>query len=213
MVLTTVPSVKRRSNEMKVIGITGSIATGKSTVTNYLISLGYPVIDADRISFMLLEKQGDGYDLIIEHFGCEYLNEDETINRPKLSKKIFTDTHARQLINTLLHPLIYNQIVQKISEHQDDRLVFIDVPLLYEAGFDTLCDAVICVYAPASLQLERMMIDRHLTQSEATLRIESQMSIETKKEKADFVLNNQKTKDDLYQQIDLLLLDFERSYV
>lgn len=195
---------------MKVIGITGSIATGKSTVTKYLLSLGYHVIDADRISFEMLEPTGDGYDLIVQHFGSTFLNDDQTINRAMLSKEVFSHETSRLLINKLIHPLIFKQIETQIRQTHLCDIVFVDVPLLYEAGFDVLCDFVVCVYAPVALQIKRMVENRHLSLDEAKLRTDSQMSIETKKLKADWVINNLGTIEDLYRQVDKLLLEIER---
>lgn len=195
---------------MKVIGITGSIATGKSTVSNYIKQKGYVVIDADKIAYALLEVDGLGYPLIVEHFSDVVLNADKTLNRKKISEIIFEDENKRQLINQLIHPLVYQCIEQELLKWQSQSLVFIDVPLLFEAHFETLCDHVICVYTPQTIQLNRLIENRGHSLHDARLRIAAQMSIDEKRSKADIVIDNDDTLAVLHERIDIVLEHLER---
>lgn len=185
-----------------VIGITGSIAVGKSSVTQYLKTHGYCVLDADEISHQALEKQSDCYDQIISHFDC--LDEHQQISRSKLGQIVFHDAQKKALLESIIHPYVKKCLQKGIAECKDP-LVFLDVPLLYETHMDEMCDAVIVVYVDEQTQLKRLMARNHIDEQEARLLINQQISIEEKKHMGDYIIDNRKNFEDLYQNIERVL--------
>ena len=179
---------------MKVIGITGGIASGKSFVSSVIKKAGYPVIDADLISKKLSEKDGTVYHAIIRTFGDSYLDANKEIDRQKLGSLIFNDKQAKGLLNSISHPLIVEEMEKQIKDAKTD-LVFADVPLLYESGLESMFDKIICVYLPRRIQIERLMNRDNISYEYAVKKIESQTSLESKKLKADFVINSSNSFD------------------
>ena len=179
---------------MKVIGITGGIASGKSFVSSVIKKAGYPVIDADLISKKLSEKGGTVYHAIIRTFGDSYLDANKEIDRQKLGSLIFNDKQAKGLLNSISHPLIVEEMEKQIKDAKTD-LVFADVPLLYESGLESMFDKIICVYLPRRIQIERLMKRDNISYEYAVKKIESQTSLESKKLKADFVINSSNSFD------------------
>ena len=179
---------------MKVIGITGGIASGKSFVSSVIKKTGYPVIDADLISKELSQKGGTVYHAIIKTFGESYLDKNKEIDRQKLGSLIFNDKQAKGLLNSISHPLIVEEMERQIASAKSD-LVFVDVPLLYESGLESMFDKIICVYLPRRIQIERLMNRDNISYEYAVKKIESQSSLEQKKTKADFVINSSNSFD------------------
>lgn len=172
----------------KVIGITGGIASGKTNVSRLVKAFGFPVIDADEISKMLSQKGQAIYLKIIEAFGNGYLNEDQSLNRDLLGKFIFQNSSARKKLNDISHPLIVEEIKKQIDNSQAS-MVFVDIPLLYEANLAYLCDKIICCYLPYRLQLKRLMNRNQISKRYAKSKIKSQMSLKKKRKMADYVIN------------------------
>lgn len=189
----------------KVIGITGGIASGKSNITSLLRQMGYPVIDSDAISRRLSEPDGSIYQVIIKEFGKEYLKEDLTIDRSRLGRYIFCNEYARQRLNNISHPFIVQEIKNQINQIEKG-LLFLDIPLLYEAHLEYLCDEVICIYLPYDIQLKRLMARDQIESSYAQEKIASQMSLEEKKKKADYVIDTSGTFEQTEALLDQLLL-------
>lgn len=189
---------------MRKIGITGGIATGKSTVTNYLRQKGYTVVDADEAARAVVAPMSLGIDKVIDAFGQQIVKGDGQLDRELLGKLIFKDEAKRDQLNQLLHPLIMDWMDQQIAQAEAE-IVFVDVPLLYEVGYDQKVDQVWLVYVNRMIQLQRLMERNHLTEEEANQRIDSQWSLEDKKEKADVIIDNEDNLDALYRQIDQLL--------
>lgn len=189
---------------MRKIGITGGIATGKSTVTNYLRQKGYTVVDADEAARAVVAPMSLGIDKVIDAFGQQIVKGDGQLDRELLGKLIFKDEAKRDQLNQLLHPLIMDWMDQQITQAEAE-IVFVDVPLLYEVGYDQKVDQVWLVYVNRMIQLQRLMERNHLTEEEANQRIDSQWSLEDKKEKADVIIDNEGNLDALYRQIDQLL--------
>lgn len=190
-----------------IIGITGSIACGKSTVSNYIKSKGYVVIDADKIGHEALE---DNYvkEKLILAFGNEIL-EDNKINRQKLGELVFGNSSNLNVLNSIIHPEIRKKILEKIDKNNDKELIFIDVALLFEAKFDDLVDKIIVVYVDENIQLTRLMKRNSITQEEALNRIKSQMSSIEKVKLADYTINNNLDVTNTYIQIDKVLLELK----
>lgn len=193
----------------KVIGLTGSIASGKSTVSNKLKSLGYKIVDCDEINHRLLLKGNEGYLKVLEHFGEEILSSDGQIDRKKLGSLIFNDPSLKTQLNQILHPLIKIIAIKELEE-VEEGLVFLDCPLLFETDFHELCDLKIVVYVNLDTQIRRLMERDSITFPEALKKIYSQMSLEEKLELADYVVDNCHGLTDLDWQLKQLLFRLER---
>ena len=190
------------------IGITGSIACGKSTVSDYLIAKGYTIIDADKLGHVALTSD-DVKRKLAEKFGDEILENNE-ISREKLGKLVFGNDDNLKILNSIIHPKIKELILKLQEEHKDKNLVFLDIALLYEANFVDLVEKVAVVYVDEDVQLERLMTRNSLSKEEAIKRIESQMSPREKASLGDFVINNSYSKEDTFQQIDEILEKLKR---
>lgn len=190
------------------IGITGSIACGKSTVSDYLIAKGYTIIDADKLGHIALTSD-DVKRKLAEKFGDEILENNE-ISREKLGKLVFGNDNNLKILNSIIHPKIKELILKLQEEHKDEDLVFLDIALLYEANFVDLVEKVAVVYVDEDVQLERLMMRNSLPKEEALKRIESQMSPREKASLGHFVINNSYSKEDTFQQIDEILEKLKR---
>lgn len=186
---------------MKVLGITGSIATGKSTVTNYLRKLGYLVIDSDRLAYDALTIDQTCIKQTKDRFNLS----NGPIDRKALGRIIFNDKEAKADLEGIIHPYVVNRIKEIISANNDLEIIFLDIPLLFESNLEYLCDKIIVVYLKEEEEIKRLMKRDNIDYDYAKLIISNQMSIEEKKVLADIVLDNNQGVDALYQQIDNLL--------
>lgn len=193
-----------------IIGITGSIACGKSTVSNYLKSKGYIVIDADKIGHEALDDDYVKEKLILA-FGNEIL-EDNKINRQKLGELVFGNSSNLNVLNSIIHPEIRKKILEKIDKNNDKELIFIDVALLFEAKFDDLVDKIIVVYVDENTQLTRLMKRNSISKKEALSRIVSQMSPIEKAKLGDYTVNNNLDVINTYEQVDKVLSELKKGY-
>ncbi|MGY3724033.1 dephospho-CoA kinase [Granulicatella balaenopterae] len=194
---------------MKIVGLTGGIATGKSTISQYLLTKNIPVIDCDLIARQVVEKDTIGLQQLIAAFGEEILTDSKELNRAKLGNIIFNHQEKRQLVNQIVHPLIDVEMKKQIENYQlmNKQLVVLDIPLLFEENYQTWCDEVLVVYIPTKLQLTRLMQRNQLSQEEAKSRIHSQMPIDEKKLLANRVVDNSQSLEKTYQQVDKWLLE------
>ena len=193
------------------IGITGSIACGKSTVSNYLIEKGYTIIDADKLGHIALTSD-EVKEKLKKSFGYIILENNE-ISREKLGKLVFGNNENLKVLNSIVHPYIRKIILQLQEKHRDERLVFLDIALLFEAGFEDLVEKIIVVHVDEKIQLARLMSRNALSKEQAMFRIESQMSSNDKSKLGDYVINNSNTKEETYRQIDLILDELERGVI
>ncbi|MGX7102234.1 dephospho-CoA kinase [Gemella sanguinis] len=191
-----------------IIGITGSIACGKSTISNYLKSKGYIVIDADKIGHEALDDDYVKEKLILA-FGNEIL-EDNKINRQKLGELVFGNSSNLNVLNSIIHPEIRKKILEKIDKNNDKELIFIDVALLFEAKFDDLVDKIIVVYVDKNTQLTRLMKRNSISKKEALSRIVSQMSPIEKAKLGDYTVNNNLDVINTYEQVDKVLSELKK---
>ena len=191
-----------------IIGITGSIACGKSTISNYLKSKGYIVIDADKIGHEALDDDYVKEKLILA-FGNEIL-EDNKINRQKLGELVFGSSSNLNVLNSIVHPEIRKKILEKIDKNNDKELIFIDVALLFEAKFDDLVDKIIVVYVDENTQLTRLMKRNSISKKEALSRIVSQMSPIEKAKLGDYTVNNNLDVINTYEQVDKVLSELKK---
>ena len=193
------------------IGITGSIACGKSTVSNYLREKGYTIIDADKLGHIALTSD-EVKEKLKNSFGYIILENNE-ISREKLGKLVFGNNENLKVLNSIVHPYIRKIILQLQEKHRDERLVFLDIALLFEAGFEDLVEKIIVVHIDEKIQLARLMSRNALSKEQAMFRIESQMSSNDKSKLGDYVINNSNTKEETYRQIDLILDELERGVI
>ena len=195
----------------RIIGLTGGIASGKSTVTSYLREKGYPVIDADRVVHDLQAPGGELYQALVEHFGTEILLDTGDLNRPALAERIFSSQNEIAWSNQ-----VQGEMIRKALARERDRLIeaedlfFMDIPLLIEQGYLDWFDQVWLVYVTEDTQLERLMERNALTEDQVRDRLAAQMSLEEKKALVDLVIDNNSKRDHLYQQIDRALEQIER---
>ena len=193
---------------MRIIGLTGGIAAGKSQVSRILSELGAIIIDADVIAREIVEKGTSTWEELRDEFGEEYFLADGSLNRKKLGKLVFSDKHALRKLNDITHPAIRNSIISRLDElkTQDYKgVVVVDAALLLEVGWDDLVDEVWVVDAPLEIRITRLMDRDGLSREEALNRINSQMTQEEKNEKADKIIKNESNMDNLEKQVERAL--------
>jgi dephospho-CoA kinase len=187
-----------------IVGLTGGIATGKSTVTKMLRDLGAYVVDADVWARRVVEPGSRGLKEIVESFGENVLNPDGTLNRQALGAIVFHDAQARQRLNAITHPKVREGMKQETAEyvrtHPGEPVVW-DVPLLFEGETHRLVDTTILVYVDEATQLARLMARDGLTEQDATARIRAQMPIEDKRKLADYIIDNRGTTEQTREQV------------
>ncbi|WP_027093969.1 dephospho-CoA kinase [Cohnella thermotolerans] len=187
------------------IGLTGGIATGKSTVSRLLTERGAALVDLDRIAREVVEPGQAPLRQIVQRFGQAVLNEDGTLNRSKLGAIVFSNEAERKALEAITHPAIRASMrdqMEALQRERPDRLVVVDVPLLYESGLQPFFERVMVVYAPRAVQLERLMKRNALSEEEAMQRINAQMDIEEKRRLADIVIDNGSSLEHTVEQVD-----------
>ena len=192
---------------MYIIGITGGIACGKSMVSFELSKYGSKIISADNIAHWQMEPGGEIYESYVRHFGEEILTEDGQLDRKKIGSIVFNDKSELNWINEITHPIILKYIRERLVRYQNKGipLVVLDVPLLYEVGWDKECDEVWVVYLKQGRQLQRLMERNNLTTEEAEARIKVQMSNKEKRLRADKVIDNNGYRKATRRQIQRLI--------
>ena len=199
-----------KQNKM-IIGITGSIGTGKSTVSNYLISKGYSVVDADKISKGAYNIGSNGYKAILEVFGEEILNSNGEVDRKKIKKIVFDNSNMLQRLNMAIHPIIINEIEKEIEILlESQNVVFLDAPLLIETELHKKVDKIIVVVCDKNEQINRIIKRDKITADMAISIINSQMSIDEKLKFADYIVYNNSTIENLYSQVDEIILEIKK---
>ncbi|XP_038076768.1 dephospho-CoA kinase domain-containing protein-like [Patiria miniata] len=199
---------------MYLIGVTGGIASGKSTVSNFFKELGCPIIDADVIAREVVEPNKPSWKLIVKHFGSGILQEDGTIDRPKLGAIIFGDAEKRRLLNSCTHPFIQKEMMWRVFKYflKGYPYVIMDIPLLLEgSALRKFLRKVIVVYCDEETQLHRLMA-RNLSREDALARINSQMPLREKRKLADYVIDNCGSVADTKLAVDYLNRQFQTSY-
>ena len=201
-----------------IVGITGGIACGKSTVTELLAGKGAISINVDRVGHQLLKRGSSVMDKLIAVFGKGILDESGDVSREKLGAIVFNDKAARERLNAIMHPPIVEQSrtrARQLVAEAPTRVVLIDAPLLIEAGAQDTVDIIVVVTASTEIQLQRILDrsvaqNRPLERSEAQARIDAQMPLSEKIEYADFVIENNNTVDELRQKVGLLWQELKR---
>lgn len=178
-----------------VLGLTGGIATGKSTVASMFSDELIPLIDTDQISRDLLKIGHEGYVEVVKHFKDDILLTNGEINRKRLGRIIFSNAQKRELLNQIIHPKVIRIVLSEIDKHKQlgTKLVVVDVPLLFESGFDQYTDKVLVVFTERELQVERLINRDNISEEYANMKINAQMPLEEKIERADYVIDNSKS--------------------
>lgn len=201
----------RSDKKIHVFGLTGGIASGKSTVGRHLHALGLPVIDADKLARDVVEPETPGLQALVQHFGPGVLSGD-SLNRNALADLVFSDPEARRWVNNLLHPRIAqrrDEILRRL-ESQGEPLACYEVPLLFENSLQDKLRPVVLVSLPPALQLERACQRDQALQSKIADRIATQIPLEEKMALADYVLDNSGTLEETLARAELVLVQICR---
>ena len=205
---------------MLIVGLTGGISSGKSTVLKIFKNFGCKTVDADEIAHQLTRPGTKVLKEIVRKFGREVLNKDGTLNRKRLAEAIFRDRQKRKSLNAIMHPKIIAEMKRKIREFQKRArrsklkatgrkrdILLVDIPLLFEAKLEYLVDKIILVYVPQKIQIERLQRDDKLTFKEARARISAQIPLHKKKKYANYVINGDLDYTSLRKQVGLVYKD------
>lgn len=190
-----------------VIGLTGSIATGKSTISSMFTELGIPVIDADKLARDVVEPGEAAYLKLIEEFGESILLNDQSIDRERLGAIVFSNEDKRKKLNGIVHPAIRKRMVQQREEliALGEACIVLDIPLLFESKLEHFVDKTLVVYVDEAIQLSRLMERNKFSKEEAQARIHAQIPVKKKAEKADGTINNNGTIDESFNQLKEIL--------
>ncbi|MDQ7115049.1 dephospho-CoA kinase [Staphylococcus simulans] len=192
----------------KVIGLTGGIGTGKSTVSELLAVHGFKIVDADIAAREAVEKGSEGLEQVRQVFGDEAIDENGEMNRKYVGEIVFNDDKMREKLNQIIHPIVRDLMErQKEAYLKEGFNVIMDIPLLFENNLQDTVDETWLVYASESIQVERLMERNDLTQEEAKARVYSQISIDKKRRMADHVIDNRGTLLELKQNLEALLME------
>lgn len=183
------------------VGLTGGIASGKSTVSSILSELGAVVIDADLIAREVVAKGTPGLAAVVEAFGPEMLTPEGELDRPRMGALVFGDEAQRRVLESIVHPLVFERYAEVEAAAPTDGIVVHDIPLLVESGRAGEFDAVIVVDAPEEVQVERMVRDRGWTEEDARSRIAAQATREQRRAVATYLIENTGTREDLRHQV------------
>ena len=190
----------------KIIGITGGIASGKSTVTNFLRKQGFQVVDADAVVHQLQKPGGRLFEALVQHFGQEIILENGELNRPLLASFIFSNPEEREWSRITQGEIIREELATLRDQLvQIEAVFFMDIPLLFEQDYSAWFDETWLVYVERDVQVERLMKRDHLSKDEAEFRLAAQWPLEKKKDLASHVLNNNGNQNQLLTQVVSLL--------
>jgi len=188
---------------LKLIGLTGGVGSGKSTVAGMLLELGALLIDADQATHEVYAPGTPGFDAVVREFGPEFVR-DGAIDRRLLGGLIFADEEARQRLNAIVHPLVRDWMAERTREafERGAEIVVQDVPLLYESGLEGLFSSVLLVWAPPETQLERLVRGRGLPAGRAQAMIAAQMPIDEKRRRSHHVIDNSGSVEETRKQVE-----------
>ncbi|MEM0980770.1 MAG: dephospho-CoA kinase [Cyanobacteria bacterium P01_H01_bin.58] len=191
----------------RVIGLTGGIATGKTTVSQYLESHhGLPVLDADIFARQAVEPGSAILRAVVQRYGPSLLHDDGTLNRSQLGQLIFTDTAEKTWLEQQIHPFVRQRFAAAMADLNTEPTVVQVIPLLFEADLTTQVTEIWVVICPQAVELARLMARNDLPEAAAQARIDHQWPLATKAKRADVVLDNSSTLENLYEQVDQALL-------
>jgi dephospho-CoA kinase len=193
---------------MLSVGLTGGIASGKSTVVQMFRGMGARIVDLDALSRVVVEPGKPAWEDIVKHFGEGILKPDRTLNREALGRTVFEDPESRKMLEAFVHPRIFEEqagILNRIKNEDPHAIVVIDVPLLIEFGLHEKIDAVVLVHIPGQAQLKRLMERDGFSLEEAEARIQSQMPIDQKIPLAHFVIDNSGDPGQTRKQVEAVM--------
>lgn len=194
----------------KVIGLTGGIASGKSTITDFLRRQGYPVIDADQVVHELQAKGGKLYQVLVAEFGNSILTAEGDLDRKKLGQAVFENAGLRARLSLLQDKIIREELLaRRDALKQTEDVIFMDIPLLYEADYSGEVDEVWLVYVDKAQQLERLMKRNGFSVQDAENRLNAQLSLEEKRAKAQVLIDNSGAVEETFARVALLLEDLQ----
>ena len=186
--------LKKLINNQRRIGLTGGIASGKSTIANYIRQVkNIPILDADNLSRKLIKPGTIGYKKILEYFGNKIIDKyssEKVINRKLLKANIFENEKDREWIQQLLHPLIKEQMIEKCNQFKDNKIILLVIPLLFEAKFEDICTEIWLVKCPRELQIKRLMKRDNISEKKADKIINLQLNFEEKLKFSNIILDN-----------------------
>lgn len=194
-----------------IIGLTGSIASGKSTVAKMIQAYGLPIVDADVVARQVVEPGSVTLKKIAEAFGQEIIAEDGSMDRAKVGSIIFHDETMRQKLNSIIHPAIREEMIRQRDEFisYGEKNVFMDIPLLFESKLEHFVENIIVVSVSEEVQLERLMARNGLTEQEARARIATQIPVAQKEALAHAVIHNNGTYEQTAEQLQNILLKWQ----
>ena len=187
--------LQKLKNNQRRIGLTGGIASGKSTITNYIRkNKDIPILDADNLSRELMKPNTYGYKKILEYFGNQIIdnknNSEKEINRALLRKIIFDNSKSKEWLEELLHPLIKKRMIEECSQYKNNQTILLVIPLLFEANFEDICTEIWLVKCTSELQKKRLIARDKISEKEAYEIINLQLSFEEKRKISDIILDN-----------------------
>jgi dephospho-CoA kinase len=193
---------------MLLVGLTGGIGSGKSTVARMLEKRGAVVFDADVLARQAVAPGTPGFEKVVERFGPNVLAPGGGLDREALASIVFADPAARRDLEAIVHPEVRRMFAEGCEEYRDsDRVVVFSAPLLVETGMHTAFDLLIVVSAPVATQIERLMRDRGMAERDVQARIDAQLPLEAKAEVADVLVDNEGTLEDLEGQVERVWRD------
>ena len=186
---------QKSKNKQRRIGLTGGIASGKTTITNYIRKhKNIPILDADNLSRELIKPNTYGYKKILDYFGNKIIdhknNSERVINRKLLRNIIFKHSESKEWIEKLLHPLIKEKMIEECRQYKNYQTILLVIPLLFEAKFEDICTEIWLVKCPKELQKKRLMTRDKISEKEAYESINLQLNFEEKRKFADIILDN-----------------------
>ena len=203
-------NLQKAKNNQRRIGLTGGIASGKTTITNYIRKYkNIPILDADNLSRELIKPNTYGYKKILDYFGNKIIDNKNTsersINRKLLKNIIFKHSESKEWIEKLLHPLIKEKMIEECSQYKNNQTIILVIPLLFEAKFEDICTEIWLVKCPRETQKNRLMKRDKISEKEAYDSINFQLSFEEKKNFSDIILDNSDDQNKWINKIKELL--------
>jgi dephospho-CoA kinase len=196
---------------MILVGVTGGLGAGKSTLARMLGTRGAVIVDADELAARALEPGTGSYERVCELFGDEIVQSDGRLDRAAIAQRVFRDPDKRRALESIVHPEVFRGLAETVEAHRDtDHVVVFDVPLLVDVGLQNAFDVVVVVAAPPDQQLLRVMRDRSMSEQDAAARIAAQVSSAERESAADVVIPNDGDLEELERRVEALWADLRR---